>query len=308
MMIQMKVYQTNNSWKAGNRLLAACLFAACLFAGCKSSVVTTTSGAAITKTDESFFASILDHSFSFNTFSARMNLDFTGLQQEFSSRIQVKMIRDDRIQLSIQPLLFEMFRIELSNDSIKILDRMNKRYVTDNYHQLKNEFDIDVNFQNLQALLTNRIFIPGESDVSTKQYRQFRITKKSAHQAEFQLKGKNGTFYTFVADGDERLLSTRIENDPQKQKLTWEYANFQTINNQLFPTKMTAHLMSGNQVQGTAILTFTSPEINRPLSIDFTVPSGYSRVRLEQLIQSLRSTQASRPLSSENKNNSLASK
>ena len=292
MKIQVKANRNNKIRKAGKGIVTTCFFAATLFAGCllvscKSSTVTTTSGAAITKTNESFFASVLERSFIFETFSARMNLDFSSAQQEFSSRVQVKMIRDDRIQLSIQPFLgIEMLRIELSNDSIKILDRMNKRYATDNYHPLKNEFDVDINFQNLQALLTNRMFIPGENSITARQYSQFRITKKSSHQAELQWKGKNGTFYTFLADGDDKLLATRIENDPQNQ-LTWEYSNFQTINNQLFPTKMTARLTSGDQIQGTTTLTFSLPEINRPLSIDFTVPSGYSRVRLEQLIQSL---------------------
>jgi len=309
--MQVKVNQIDNSRKAGDGIvfaffLAACLLVGYLFVGCKSSVGTSSSVAAITKTNESFFASVLDHSLRYNTFSARMNLDFSGSQQEFSSRVQVKMIYNERIQLSIQPFLgIEMFRIELSNDSIKILDRMNKRYVTDNYHPLKNEYDVDVNFQNVQALLTNRIFIPGESSVSVQQYHQFRVSKKSNHQAELQWKGKNGTFYTFVADSEEKLLSTRIENDPQKQQLTWEYSNFQTINNQLFPTKMTARLMSGDQVQGTSTLSFSTPEINRPVSLDFTVPSGYSRVRLEQIIDSLLGTQTTAIVRT---NNSLAIK
>ena len=312
MKTQMKANQKNKIRKAGNGIVTATMIAASLFAGlfvgCKSSIVTTTSSAAITKTDELFFASVLEQSIIFETFSARVNLDFSGAQQEFSSRVQVKMIRDDRIQLSILPFLgIEMLRIELSNDSIKILDRMNKRYVSDNYHPLKKEFDVDINFQNLQALLTNRMFIPGENSITARQYRQFRITKKSSHQAELQWKGKNGTFYTFLADGDDKLLATRIENDPQNL-LTWEYSNFQTINNQLFPTKMTARLTSGDQVQGTTTLTFSPPEINRPISLDFTVPSGYSRVRLEQLIQSLSDMRTSRPLSSVNTNNSLAAK
>ena len=293
----MNVKQINNSLEAGNktvadRLFNACLLAGCLLAGwllvgCKSSIGTTTSGASITKTEESFFTSVLDHAFRFNTFSARMNLDFSSAQQEFSSRVQVKMIYNDRIQLSVPLFGFEMFRIELSNDSIKILDRMNKRFVADNYHQLKNEMGIDVNFQNLQALLTNRIFIPGENSISANHYRWFRIIKKSAQTAEFQLEGKSGTTYTFIADGDERLLSTRIENDLENQKLTWDYNNFQTVNNQLFPMQMTARLTSGVQALGTTTLTFAPPEINNPLTFDFTVPSGYKRVGLEQLIQSL---------------------
>jgi len=240
------------------------------------------------KTEEAFFMSLVENAFRFNTFSARMNLDFSGMQQEFSSRVQMKMIYDDRIQFSVQPVLgIEMLRVELSNDSIKILDRMNKRYVADNYNRLEREMDIDLNFNNLQAMFTNRMFVPGENRISNRHYPRFRA-KKADRMAEFQLKGGNGTFYTFLADSDEKLLSTQIENQSQNQKITIDYSNFHALNDQSFPMKMTTRLSSDEQIQGTAILTFSPPEINSPLAIDFNIPSGYKRVTLEQLINSLR--------------------
>lgn len=300
-MTQTKIHNICDNWKTGDvvfpgllsvnwpltgRLLARCLVVFCLFVSCKTSSSVATSVRAITKTDEAYFLSVLEHSFQFSTFSARINLDFSGVQHEFSSRIQLKMTCEDRIQLSIQPVLgIEMFRIELSNDSIKILDRMNKRYMADNYILLKQQTEINLTFHNLQSLLTNTLFVPGENRLTSNHYRQFRINK-SRHTAELQLKGSDKTFYTFVADSDEKLLTTLIENELQKYRLSWAYSQFNTIDNQLFPMKMTALLSSDNQIQGSAILTFSSPVINSPLSMVFTVPSGYSRVTLEQIINS----------------------
>jgi outer membrane biogenesis lipoprotein LolB len=153
------------------------VFASWLLFGCKSSTGMTASTAEIMKTEEAFFASVLDRSFRFDTFSARLNLDFSGMKYEFSSKVQLKMIRNDRLQISIQPFLgIEAFRIEIADDSIKILDRMNKRFVADSYQHLKRDMDIDFNFQNLQALFTNQLFIPGQNQLSAKQFRQFRIT------------------------------------------------------------------------------------------------------------------------------------
>jgi hypothetical protein len=263
------------------------VLASWLLFGCKSSTGITASTTEIMKTEEAFFASVLDHSFHFDTFSARLNLDFSGMQYEFSSKVQLKMIRNDRLQISIQPFLgIEAFRIEIADDSIKILDRMYKRFVVDSYQHLKREMDIDFNFQNLQALFTNQIFIPGQSQLSAKQFRQFRITKGS-RSAEFQHKDRSATLYTFKADGDEKLLSTQIESEPENRQLTWDYSQFQTVDNQSFPMKMTARLTSGDQVQGTTTLTFSTPVINSPLSLDFVIPSGYNRVALNQIIQSL---------------------
>ena len=245
----------------------------------------TSSGTGIMKTEEVFFATLLERAFRFDTFSARLNLEFAGMQQEFSSRVQMKMIRDDRMQFSIQPFLgVEMVRVEISNDSIKILDRINKYFVADSYQRLKNEMAIDFNYQNLQALFTNQLFVPGIKTISTRHFRQFRVTQ-SNRLAEFQHKDGTESLYTFTADGDERLLSTKFENG--NHRLTWNYSQFQTIDNQVFPMKMTARLSVVDQTQGTASLTFSSPEINRPLSMDFRIPAGYNRMTLEQIIHSI---------------------
>lgn len=277
-----KTHQKCNRWKIWGGI-----FFACVIVGCKSTTGVSSSGTAITKTEETFFTSVLDHSLRYETFSARMNLDFSSLKKELNSRVQVKIIYNDRMQLSVQPVFgIEVFRIELSDDSIKILDRMNKRYVADNYNELKQKADIDINFQNVQSLFTNRIFVPGENHISTNHFRQFRV-KKSDQTAELQLKGRDKTLYTFIADSDEKLLSTSIENEPQKQQLSWTYSQFQTIDNQPFPMKMTAQLSSENQIQGTATLTFSNPVLNSPVTMDFIIPAGYSRITLEQLINSL---------------------
>ena len=259
-----------------------------LLSGCKSPAGTATTSAGIMKTEEAFFTSVVDHTFRFNTLSARLKLEFSGRQQELSSRVNLKMIYNDRMQLSIQPLLgIEVFRIEVTTDSVKILDRMNKQYMVDSYDNLKGETEIDFNFQNLQALFTNQIFVPGESDISSKHFRHFRMTKED-NFAELKLKDRNGIFYTFIAGADEKLMSTNIENPSNKQVITWSYNDFQTINKQQFPLKMTARLLEGDIPQGTATLTFSSPEINSPLTTDFKIPSGYERVTSEQIIKLLR--------------------
>jgi len=260
----------------------------CLFEACKSPAGTATSSTGIMKTEEAFFASILENTLQFNTLSARMKLELTSPQQEVSSRINLKMIRNDRMQLSIQPFLgIEVFRIEVTNDSIKIVDRMNKCYMVDSYDNLKGETVIDFNFQNLQALFTNQMFVPGENNISPKHFGRFRMTKEN-NSAELKLKDRNGIFYTFKAGANEKLLSTNIENTSNNQTLSWDYNDFQTVNKQQFPLKMTARLSEGNKIQGTATLTFSSTEIDSPLKTDFIIPNGYERVTSEEIIKLLR--------------------
>jgi hypothetical protein len=259
----------------------------CLFAACKSTAGTTSSGAGITKTEETFFASVLDHTFRFETLSARLKFEFKSSEKELSSRAQLKMIYNDRIQLSLQPLLgIEMFRIELTTDSVKILDRMNKCFMTESYENIKGKSTVDFNFNNLQALFTNNLFIPGESNLSAKQFRRFRITEDN-HSVNLKIKDETGLLYTFTAGEDERLHATSIHDKSDKYTLTWDYSDFQAVDRQRFPFKMEAALTSGDKKQGIVTLTFSPPEINSPLKTDFNIPAGYKQVTFSQILKLL---------------------
>jgi hypothetical protein len=264
------------------------VLALCLFAACKSSAgITAGSDAEIRKSEEAFLASVANRTFRFHTLSARIKIDFRDAQKEMSVKAQLKMIRNDRIQLSVQPFLgIEVFRAELTDDSIKILDRMNKRYLAESYEDMKGETNMDFNFYNLQSLFTNNIFIPGESRLSSGQLRRFRITsdKDAVH---LKIKDEADILYTFTVDGDEKLLATLIDDRYENHSLTWKYSDFQTTGKQRFPYKMEAGLTSGRKTRGVVTLTFSAPEIDRPLNTDFTVPPGYRRVTFPQIIKLL---------------------
>jgi hypothetical protein len=278
----------SNTWQAWYYKAACSILAVCLFAACKTSAGGAGgSGAELMKSEEAFFASVLDHTFRFNTLSAPVKIDIKGPQKEMRAKAQLKIICDDRIQLSVQPFLgIEVFRIELTNDSVKILDRMNKRYLAESYGEMKGKTDIDFNFHNLQSLFTNNIFIPGERRLSSKQLRRFRITKDSG-AGNLKIKDQTGLFYTFTTGKEEELLSTSINDRHENHTLTWDYSDFQMIEKQRFPLRMKAGLTSDRKMQGTVTLTFSTPEIDRPLKTDFTIPSGYTRVTFSQIIKSL---------------------
>jgi hypothetical protein len=130
------------------------------------------------------------------------------------------------------------------------------------------------------------MFVPGENDISPAHFRLFRSTVDK-NRTEFKMKDTNGLFYTFEADGNEQLLSTTISNSYDNLMLTWDYKNFLPIDNQRFPSEMTVRLSTDGDIQGTVSLSFSTPEINSLLKTDFNIPSGYKRVTMAQIINSL---------------------
>ena len=230
--------------------LAFILLIILFLSGCKTSkkVGTVASGSA--KAHDEFFEAMEEHSFQFNTMTARLNAELKTAKNNMSSRVDLKMVRDSAFQLSVQPFLgIEVFRAEFTVDSIKVVDRMNKRYVAERYADLKGQTPIEFNFYNLQALFTNHIFLPGKQEIDPKQYKRFKLNQEGS-TAEIKVKDTMGLLYTFFADGEEKLLSTYITDPSEQYALQWDYSDFRVAEGQPFPMLMDVQVLANGSSQG----------------------------------------------------------
>lgn len=270
-----------------NKILTLFLLFALILTGCKSTKKVGTVEPGTAKAHNEFFTLMEEQAFRYQTLSARLNVDLNLPGNNLSSRVDLKMVKDSAFQLSVQPFLgIEIFRIEISVDSIKVIDRMNKRYVADNYANLKGQTPIEFNFYNLQALFTNRLFLPGQQDISPKQYNRFKLTQEGA-EAEIQAKDAIGLLYTFIADGEEKILATRISAPSDTYSLQWDYTDFRLSGKQIFPMKMDAQVMANGASQGGITLNFSRLQTDVPVNMEFSIPAKYNRITLAQIIKSL---------------------
>ena len=80
-----------------------------------------------------------------------------------SSTMQLKMIKDESISISIRPLLgIEMGKLYITNDSIVVLDKYHKLFFKGS---IKGYVDERINISSLQNLLLSRAFIPEAKSV-----------------------------------------------------------------------------------------------------------------------------------------------
>ena len=270
--------------------LAFVLFTALLLTGCKTTKKVGTVEAGGAKAHNEFFELVQEQAFRYETLTARLNVDLNLPGNSMSSRVDLKMVKDSAFQLSVQPFLgIEVFRAEISVDSVKVIDRMNKRYVADNYANLKGQMPIDFNFYNLQALFTNQLFLPGQQTISPKQYNRFKL-KQDGPAAEIQVKDVMGLLYTFMADGEEKILSTGISDPSDRYALQWNYTDFRMADGQPFPMKMDVQVLKEGASQGGITMHFSRVQTDVPVKMDFSIPAKYSRITLAQIFKSLSNT------------------
>ena len=260
-----------------------------ILGGCKSSKQVGTVAPGVAKAKQVFLQAMEEQALHYQTLTARLGVEINlpNLQVN-STRVDLKMIKDSAFQLSVQPLLgIELFRIEVSRDSIKVLDRMNKRYFAENYETLRTQTPIAFNFYNLQALFTNRLFLPGEQTVSESHYSRFRLDQ-SGSTALIQTKDPMGLRYTFEADGEEKLLATEITDAKGQYRLRWGYADFRVVEKQTFPQLMTVEAFKEGNSEGNIQWGFTRMRLDEPVKLDFVIPAKYTRITFEQLVRTLK--------------------
>ncbi|MDR2968849.1 MAG: DUF4292 domain-containing protein [Tannerellaceae bacterium] len=259
-----------------------------LLPGCKSprKIATVETGAA--KAHADFFDSMRGKEFQFETLSARMNAEILIPGKEMSSRVDMKMVKDSAFMLSVQPLLgIELFRLVMDRDSIKIVDRMNRRYLAENYAGLIGQTPIVFNYNNLQSLFVNHLFYPGEDAVAPAVYPRFSLNQEGS-KAEIRAKDKMGLSYTFTADGEEKLLSTSIADRAESFALQWMYSDFRITDEQPFPMLMDMNVFAKGASKGGVRLAFSRVQTNVPVQIEVSIPDRYRRVTFAEIMKMFR--------------------
>lgn len=258
-----------------------------LFTGCKSSKKVETVVAGEAKSQQELLKTIEEQAFHFNTLSARLNVELELPGKELGSRVDLKMVKDSAFQLSVQPFLgIEVFRMELTTDSIKILDRLNKQYIAENYENLRGQTPIEFNYYNLQALFVNHLFLPGHRAVTPKLYNRFKV-EQAGPTVTIKAKDSMGLLYTFLADGEGKLLSAFATDASEQYALHWSYADFRVAGRQLFPNRMNVEVFAKGASAGNIQLNFSRIQTNTAVNMEFSIPAKYKRITFAQIIKSI---------------------
>ncbi len=100
---------------------------------------------------------------------SKMSMEINVNERNFNVSATCKIKKDSAIYLSVQPFFgIEVFKAELTPDSMKVIDKMNHRFFVVDYQFFKQRFGVDVDFYSLQGLIFNQFFCVGQKTIQTK--------------------------------------------------------------------------------------------------------------------------------------------
>lgn len=171
--------------------------------------------------------------------SARVKVQLSGLGKDVSASGQLRMKRDDVVQLSVTFLGMEVGRLEFTPAEVLVVDRMNKQYVRTSYADIRFLRQAGLDFYALQSLFWNELFVPGQRSVAGHE-NSFRLSE-TQNAPCLSLADTPKLVYRFTVDADAKCVSALNVSSRQSGEpgnFSWTYSGFEPFGNRLFPTEM----------------------------------------------------------------------
>ena len=171
--------------------------------------------------------------------TARAKIELNAGSSPMSVNANLRIRRGEIIRISMAPFLgIEVARIDITPKHILAVDRMNKRYVEVGFSEISGMLNTELDFNIIQSLMLNEIFLPGKDKLSLSDADRFMLSP-SGNQACLQVKGTRRieySFFTSAADG--RLEETVISLKGLPYSLHCSYSDFTMLNRDVFPQRI----------------------------------------------------------------------
>jgi len=235
---------------------------------------------------DDLFKKLKEHELQYHWFTAKFSAEYSNKGQTNSFNGQIRIRKDSVIWLSFSPALgIEVFRMMLTQDSVKFINRMNNTFFTGDYNYVNHYLNANIDFDILQSFLTG-------NDLSFYENGKFRA---GIDNGMYKLMtAERMKLRKFVRNSQEnlRVLIQTIWIDPDSFKITRadvkeirkpniqleaRYSSFEKIGNQLFPKDMSFDISADNNLS--VAVTFNRITINTAQAFPFKIPQSYHPVK-----------------------------
>lgn len=199
----------------------------------------------------------------------------------FSSAIQVRMVRDQAIFISLRPMLgIEVGRLLITADSLYAVDKVHKRYIAEKVSLLTS--GIPVTVSDVQDMFLGRPFILGKGTLNETLKSQVTVGEASplVLRANESYKGYG---YVFNFDKTGRIASLNIApTGNAAAAYQVKYSDVRGTSAGNIAHSIVADATIENKKMALS-LTYKNIEWNGNVKIDRSLPNGYSRMSARDL-------------------------
>lgn len=209
------------------------------------------------------YQSMRQNDVSFAELSAQGNLTADLNGQSLGAAFNLKIEKDKQIWLSVKPMLgIEAVRVLIRQDSIFVLDRLNKEFLAQPFSWLVNLSQAPLTFEVLQDVLLNNVgFLAGN-----------KPQIETGSELLFQQQGQQVRLIR--AEARPKAASLRVQQN--QQELQVEYLKWLELEKKWLPAQL--KMMIKGKQSGSIELNFAKFAIENGQTYPFSIPGNYSKM------------------------------
>ena len=263
-----------------------------LLSSCKTKQETGSAVSLKQRNNQELISAVLSNTVEYDKFSAKLGVKLKpGLEKSTTSvPASLRIIKGQALMLSLQiPILnAEVFRMVVTPDSLLLIDRRSKMYVSEALKDIQNVANFAFEYQNLEALFTNQLFIAGKTEITPADYSLFQV-EQTEYEAQFTSEDNQGITYSFISDYTDRIRKAEIKSTSKSNNSTqmnWWYDDFELIKDRVFPVKVKMGLvLPSDEIM--MDLSYSKIELDGNFSIEFQIPKNSRRITLSQALETI---------------------
>ncbi|MFA5534699.1 MAG: DUF4292 domain-containing protein [Mariniphaga sp.] len=235
----------------------------------------------------------------------RIQVQFSNSSTKNSFRASIKAVKNDGILASISKMNIPLGRVLLTPDSVTYVNYIDKNFLADDYSFLSNYFNLSLDFETIQAILSNNVFLnqihvgnSPESIYDTSVENGRYVLQTAGKQNGVKTKGifnrLRSSFHPGVVENQEKsqgmvrkmyfnrrnysLERLLIDDSLNRWKLEVDFNDFVKIEKKEYPGSIDIKMTSPEEVVDMKIKLngFSTDKIE---SVDLNIPGSYRQIQ-----------------------------
>jgi len=225
---------------------------------------------------ESIYDSLKLSEFEYKNLNIKFNISYKKKETVTSLKGNIKILKDSIIWVSLSPGLgIEAARFMCTKDSVYFMDKMGGSVTKGKYAYIKKLYKIDVDFNSLQAILTNNFFIyPAASNEKNEFLNNFKISKDSLELGVYRKNDELVENLINIERAKFRINSYLINDVPHRRSLVVKYSRKAGDEPKTLPGFINIKSQNEDKLMVMDI-EYTKVTVNGDLTFSFNVPSSY---------------------------------
>ncbi len=226
-----------------------------------------------------------------NFFYSKIGTDFTDTNRSVSFKTSVRMVKDSAINILITYAKIPIANSIITIDSVKIVNKREKCYISQSLDFFKDNFGFDFSFTNLEELILG---LPLAYDTTQKYFQihepynyvisshKKRVLKKidkldKKDKLAEKLSEKDDLLIKYyISDSLKEINVIQIESPFDSTSINVEYLERNFINGFSIPKEVVIQIKSPRNFIRIH-LDYDKVELNKPESLIFMIPEGYEK-------------------------------